>query len=124
MSLEGVWSEAISVLQRGNQKMWCPRLSPTALGLRAGELLKQIEPATPGPKPEIGTAARTEFERQEAGARAGMSRHQQVQAVRVANIPEPEFEQQVESDRPSTVTALVERGKGSGRSPGLCSTSS
>ncbi|GLR54332.1 hypothetical protein GCM10007923_55490 [Shinella yambaruensis] len=53
---------------------------------RAGELLKQIEPAKPGPKPEIGVGAHTELGRQVAGEKAGLSKHQQVQAIRVANI--------------------------------------
>lgn len=78
---------------------------------RAGELLKQIEPAKTGPKPELSMGDRTQLGRQAAGEMAGMSKHQQVQAVRVANIPAEEFERQVESDNPPTVTALAEQGK-------------
>lgn len=78
---------------------------------RAGELLKQIDPAKPGPKTEIGMGDHTQLGRQAAGEQAGMSKHQQVQAVRVANIPAAEFEKQVESPNPPTVTALAERGK-------------
>lgn len=40
-----------------------------------------------------------------------MSERQQVTAIRVANIPEHDFERQVESDKPPTVTALAEQGK-------------
>ncbi len=69
---------------------------------RAGELLKQIEPAKPGPKPEIGMGDHTQFGRQEAGERAGMSPHQAKQAIRVANVPASEFERQVESSNPPT----------------------
>jgi hypothetical protein len=43
--------------------------------------------------------------------RAGISKHQQVQAVRVANIPEEKFEAAVEAEKPGTVTALAEMGK-------------
>lgn len=39
-----------------------------------------------------------------------MSKDQEVQAVRVANVPSDEFEAAVESDNPPTVTALAEMG--------------
>lgn len=39
-----------------------------------------------------------------------MSRHQLVQALRGAAIPEDEFERMVESDNPPTITALSDRG--------------
>lgn len=77
---------------------------------RAGELLKQIEPAKPGPKAEIGMGDHTQFGRQAAAEEAGMSKHQQVQAIRVANVPEKEFERQVESENPPTVTKLAQQG--------------
>jgi hypothetical protein len=41
---------------------------------------------------------------------AGMSRHQTIQALRIASIPEQEFEALIESENPQTVTALAERG--------------
>lgn len=69
---------------------------------RAGELLKQIEPAKPGPKPEMGMGAHTKLGREAAGEQAGMSKHQQVQAIRVANVPAGDFERQVESANPPT----------------------
>ena len=84
---------------------------------RAGELLKQIEPAKPGPKPEIGVGAHTELGRQVAGEKAGLSKHQQVQAIRVANVSDAEFERQVESDNPPTVTKLAEQGKQTAPAP-------
>jgi hypothetical protein len=77
---------------------------------RAGELLKQIEPAKTGPKPEIGMGTHTQLGRQAAGEQAGMSKHQQVQAVRVANVPDADFEQQVESPIPPTITTLAQQG--------------
>jgi hypothetical protein len=39
-----------------------------------------------------------------------MSEHQQKQATRVANIPEPEFEAQVEGDKPPTLSQLAQQG--------------
>ena len=53
--------------------------------------------------------ARPTSQRQVAAA-AGLSKHQEKQAVRVANIPTEEFEALVESERPPTVTALAELG--------------
>ncbi|MEI4482201.1 MULTISPECIES: hypothetical protein [unclassified Phyllobacterium] len=78
---------------------------------RAGELLKQIEPAH-GANQNIGAAADTKvLTRRDAAEQAGMSKRQQVTAIRVANVPEPDFERQVESANPPTVTKLAEQGK-------------
>ncbi len=58
---------------------------------RAGELLKQIEPAKPAPNQHAaGVGAHTS--RTEAAKTAGLSKHQQVQAVRVASIPSDVFD--------------------------------
>lgn len=74
---------------------------------RAGELLKQIEPA---PNQHVaGAGAHTS--RADAARDAGMSKHQQVQAIRVANVPLPVFERQVEGAKPPTITALAQQGK-------------
>lgn len=73
---------------------------------RAGELLKQIEPgqgARDGNREE-GTHPPL---RSEVAQSAGMSTHQAKQAVRIANIPEPEFTEQVESPRSPT---LIDKG--------------
>lgn len=79
---------------------------------RAGELLKQIEPQQ-GARNDLATSGSRppEVNRQQAAADAGMSPHQAKQAVRVANIPAEDFEKQVESQNPPTVTALAEQGK-------------
>lgn len=77
---------------------------------RAGELLKQIEPGTGGRPPETGAAADTSFTRKDAAEQAGMSKRQQVTAIRVANVPDEDFERQVESAKPPTVTALAQQG--------------
>jgi hypothetical protein len=47
----------------------------------------------------------------EVAESAGISKHQQVQAVRVANIPAEKFEAEIEQPRPATVTQLAEMGK-------------
>lgn len=71
---------------------------------RAGELLKQVAPGVnrhvtasrQGTQPPSRIAAATE---------AGMSRHQAIQAMRVASVPEDEFEALVENG--ATVTSLA-----------------
>lgn len=78
---------------------------------RAGELLKQLD----GRGRSVGD--HTFVSQAEAAEQAGMSKHQQVQAVRVANVSDDEFERQVESANPPTVTALAEQGKRPGPQP-------
>lgn len=86
---------------------------------RAGELLKQIEPSKGGRPTETTVGTHSSFTRTDAARDAGMSAHQQAQAVRVANIPEDEFTKQVESSNPPTVTKLAEQGKKSAPTPVL-----
>lgn len=89
---------------------------------RAGELLKQIEPQKGGDRkseeyqraggvPLIGDITAAPTSRKEAGEAAGMSDRQIKTAIRVANVPAEDFEKQVESHNPPTVTALAEQGK-------------
>lgn len=72
---------------------------------RCGELLKQFDGK--------GNNQHGEGDRltqRQAAIDAGMSHHQQKQAVRVANVPEHDFDGVVESDNPPTVTRLAEMG--------------
>src|SRR5207253_10471608 len=78
---------------------------------RLGELVKRIEPAR-GANQNIRAGARPKVGRQAAANGAGLSPHQLKQAIRVANVPREDFERQVESESPPTVTALAEQGKG------------
>lgn len=77
---------------------------------RSGELLREIKPAVnqfvSAKRAAVGAVTRTQ-----AAKNAGMSERQQITAIRVAKIPEKEFEELVESEKPPTVTALAERGK-------------
>lgn len=57
---------------------------------RAGEVLKQIEPGNGARDGKRGEGDHTPL-REEVARDAGMSKHQQVTAVRVANIPERDF---------------------------------
>lgn len=75
---------------------------------RCGELLNEIEPS-PGRQKESGELP-PRFSRTKAARDAGLSNDQRKTALRVANVPEAEFEAAVESENPPTVTALAEQG--------------
>lgn len=69
---------------------------------RCGELLMEIEPA----KNQHGRVPT----RASSASMAGLSDHQRKTALRVASLPQDEFDAAVESEDPSTVTELAERG--------------
>jgi len=76
-------------------------------------LLKQIEPAT-GKNNQYskvkGDADASFHSRSGAAREVGMSERQQVTAVPVANVPAEEFERQVESAKPPTISQLAQQG--------------
>lgn len=76
---------------------------------RCGELLRQFAKAH-GANQNISEGDHTNVTRTSMAEAAGMSKHQQVQAVRVAAVPYSEFSQLVDSDQPPTVTKLAEMG--------------
>lgn len=76
---------------------------------RSGELLRQIEPGQGARDGKRGEGDHTPL-RSEAARDAGMSKHQQVQATRVANVPQQDFDEQVESDTPPTLSQLAQQG--------------
>jgi hypothetical protein len=73
---------------------------------RCGELLKQIEPAS-GARTDLGTVPT----RGSAADAAGLSERQCKTALRLASVPAADFNRQVESPAPPTVTQLAEQGK-------------
>jgi len=75
---------------------------------RAGELLKQIEPGQGARDGKRGMGDHTPLYREDAAREAGMSKHQQVTATRIANVPEDDFEEMVESGL--TATKIAEAG--------------
>jgi len=77
---------------------------------RAGELLKQIEPNPGGRPAETSEGNHRGFYRGDAARDAGMSEHQAKQATRIANVPEREFEDQVEAPKPPTLSQLASQG--------------
>jgi hypothetical protein len=85
---------------------------------RAGELLKQIQPASgtrTDLQPQDGADPR--LTRESAGNEAGFSERQRKTALRVANISERTFTAAVESPNPPTVTALAALGTVQRREP-------
>lgn len=81
---------------------------------RVGELLKQFDGRGGDQKGESdggGTFDIRPPTQRMAAESAGLSKRQQVTAVRVANIPEKDFEAAVESPFAPTITKLAEAGK-------------
>lgn len=76
---------------------------------RCGELLKQFD-AKGRNQHEDSKGDHTTLSQREAAEQAGITKHQQVQAVRVANVPAPQFEEQIESPRPPTISQLAVQG--------------
>ena len=81
---------------------------------REGELLEEIEAAKPGPNNSVRSTTPNSG-RFAAGAEAGLSRHQTVTALRLANIPAAEFELAIEGDHPPTVSDGVGTRSNGGR---------
>lgn len=78
---------------------------------RCGELLRQIEPAQ-GANQNIQDGADPKvLTRTEAATQAGLSERQKKTALRVATVPQADFDTAVESENPPTVTKLAELGK-------------
>jgi hypothetical protein len=81
---------------------------------RCGQLLKEYPPhkgGRPSSKTQDGTVP--SFTRTQAAEDAGLSERQRKTAVRVANVPEEEFEAAISGDTPATVTDLAVRGTNS-----------
>jgi hypothetical protein len=76
---------------------------------RCGELLKLIEPSKGG-QPTHSTHTGTDTSRSQAAADAGLSKRQKDTAIRVANVDDDSFNEQVESENPPTVTQLAAQG--------------
>src|ERR1019366_7293595 len=73
---------------------------------RCGELLKQIEPSKGGQPTHDGAGT----SRTKAATDAGLSERQKVTALRVASVPQEDFERQIESASPPTITELARQG--------------
>lgn len=82
------------------------RISARAIR-RAGELLKTFDGRG---RPDISMVDHAISQREAANV-AGLSKHQQDQAVRVANVPEQQFNNTVDGGEKFTITKLADEGK-------------
>lgn len=78
---------------------------------RCGELLNQIRAGQGARDGKRGPDDATPLTRSDVAKDAGLSRRQHHTAVRIARIPDTEFEEAVEADEPPTVTALADKGR-------------
>lgn len=79
---------------------------------RIGELLPAFQPHGPkGGRPSKNGGGKDTVSQRSAARSAGLSKGQEVQARRIAAIPQAEFEALVEREDPPTLTELEERGK-------------
>jgi hypothetical protein len=76
---------------------------------RAGELLAQVN-GQGARTDQLSEGGHTKLTQDQVARDAGLSKHQQVQAVRIANIPREDFERQVDSDKPPTLSQLAVQG--------------
>lgn len=113
------WADKAQALASYAKQSKDKELENTAMRIRArairrcGELLKEVERAQ-GARTDLRprTATDPRFpSRKDAATGAGLSPRQAKSAIRVANVPEDDFDEQVDSDTPPTVTALAEQGK-------------
>lgn len=111
------WADKAAALASYARQANDDQLEKMALRIRAravnrsGELLKQFNAqGKRTDREELSHGVGTKFSQREAAEQAGMSKRQQVTAVNVANIPKAEFEKQVESEAPPTITALAQQG--------------
>ncbi|MCH7717171.1 MAG: hypothetical protein IH876_13635, partial [Gemmatimonadetes bacterium] len=77
---------------------------------RCGELLKEFD-GRGGDRSKRNGADTSAPTQRDMAEQAGLSKRQQVTAVRVANVPKEEFEAVVESDDPPSVTKLADMGR-------------
>jgi hypothetical protein len=83
---------------------------------RAGELIKQIEPAR-GANQNIQDGAVPKVTRESAARDAGLSERQRKTALRVATVPGGDFDYAIESQDPPTVSKLAALGTQSRPAP-------
>jgi hypothetical protein len=76
---------------------------------RAGELLHQID-GQGSRTDQLTEGEHGKLTQRQAAADAGMSEHQQLQSVRVANIPRQDFDKQVDQPKPPTISQLAQQG--------------
>jgi hypothetical protein len=117
------WSDKAQALASYARQSEDTEMEKTAMRIRArairrcGELLKEIEKKQ-GANQNISADSVTKVEtRKEAAEEAGLSKRQAVTAIRVANVPQETFTEQIESDAPPTITTLAQQGTTPSKKP-------
>ena len=106
------WGDKAAALASYAKQADDKEMERTAMRIRAracrrcGVLLQEFEKA----KNQHDAASRSAPTRTQAATQAGLSKDQAVNAIRVANVPKEDFEKQVESEEPPTVSNLAEQG--------------
>lgn len=109
------WSDKAQALASYARQSEDKEMETTAMRIRArairrcGELLKEIEKGH-GKNQNISSGIPTNVTRKEAANQAGLSKDKAVTAIRVSNVPNEIFEEQVESENPPTITNLAQQG--------------
>jgi len=109
------WTDRSAALASYARQSEDKELEKTAMRIRAracrrcGELLKEIEKAQGGDRKSKGR--QVPFDRKQAAKKAGLSPDKAKQSIRVANVHEEDFEEQLESDDPPTLTDLAKQGR-------------
>ncbi|HXJ22073.1 MAG TPA: hypothetical protein VMT03_17755 [Polyangia bacterium] len=119
------WADKSAALASYAKQSEDPTLEDHATRIRArairrcGELLREIQPSKGGrPADETRTGNDTSFTRTQAATDAGLSKRQKDTALRVAAVPQAEFDVLVDGkDRPAKVTELARAGTKAARKP-------
>jgi hypothetical protein len=116
------WADKMQALASYARQSQDYEMEKTALRIRSraikrgGEILKETEKAQPGPK-QLRDAADPQLGRKAAAEDAGLSARQAKTMIRVSNVPNEIFEQQVESENPPTITSLAQQGTTPSKKP-------
>lgn len=110
------WGDKAAALASYAKQADDKEMERTAMRIRAracrrcGVLLQEFEKANGANQNIKGGGAPKVRTRKDAAQEAGLSPDQAKNAVRVANVPKEDFEKQVESEEPPTVSNLAEQG--------------
>jgi len=121
------WSDKAQALASYARQSEDTEMEKTAMRIRArairrcGELLKEIEKKQGGDrksdKIKVGGVTPFDSPRQAAATAAGLSPDQAKQSIRVANVPDEIFTEQIESQTPPTITSLAQQGTTPSKKP-------
>ena len=113
------WGDKAKALASYAKQSQDKEMEKTAMRIRAravrrcGELLKEVEKAS-GKSNRFAKVKKAGgglfYSRETEAGKAGISPRQAKDAIRVSNVPQSSFDEQIESDDPPTITKLAEQG--------------